>query len=108
MFAIGMLVYAVSEYTIHRFLFHMKPPRNPVLLRLLKRLHYDHHVDPDELTLLFLPVWYSLPLIAASSLVVYAITSQITLTVAFATGIRKLLVRGDPSRHGCTDGYVQG
>ncbi|WP_018133006.1 sterol desaturase family protein [Effusibacillus pohliae] len=83
----GMVGYAASEYTIHRFLFHMKPPKNPSLLRLLKRLHYDHHVHPDELHLLFLPVWYSLPNIAGIALIVYAITARLTLTAAFVTGV---------------------
>ena len=34
-FIIGMATYAMSEYMIHRFLFHMKTPSNPFLLKKL-------------------------------------------------------------------------
>lgn len=83
----GMFLYSCSEYTIHRFLFHLKPPKNRILLQFLKRLHYDHHVRPDELHLLFLPVWYSLPLISGAVFVFYLCSGDTVLTVAFATGL---------------------
>ncbi|TCW40702.1 sterol desaturase family protein [Laceyella sacchari] len=84
---IGMLTYAASEYFIHRFLFHLPPPKHPVLLKWLKRLHYDHHADPHKLDLLFLPAWYSLPLIAMAAGVVYSITSSLSWTVSYVTGV---------------------
>ncbi len=84
---IGMICYAISEYLIHRFFFHMKPPQNKFLLKLLKRLHYDHHYDPNDLKLLFLPVWYSLPLIATAMFIYYLILQNLDLTIAFGTGI---------------------
>ncbi|OYD06240.1 sterol desaturase family protein [Paludifilum halophilum] len=83
----GMLAYATSEYVIHRFLFHLKPPRQPWLLKLLKRLHYDHHADPDNLKLLFLPIWYSFPLIGLVGGAAYLLTADGVLTVAFVTGV---------------------
>ncbi|SDX48108.1 Fatty acid hydroxylase superfamily protein [Marininema mesophilum] len=83
----GMIGYAMSEYLIHRFLFHLKPPSNPNFLRLLKRLHYDHHVDPDDLKLLFLPIWYSIPLITLTSAIFYGVTRDGILTVAFSVGV---------------------
>lgn len=85
--ALGMAGYAASEYMIHRFLFHMKPPKNAFLLKMIKRLHYDHHVTPNELNLLFLPVWYSLPLIAVSGGIAYGMTRSLTLTIAFVCGV---------------------
>ncbi len=84
---LGMVIYAASEYLIHRFLFHLKPPRNPILLQLLKRLHYDHHVDPNDLHLLFLPIWYSLPLIAVSGGFAYLISSNLVAANAFISGV---------------------
>ena len=84
---IGMLTYALSEYMIHRFLFHMKTPDNPLLLKMIKRLHYDHHVDPKNLKLLFLPLWFSLPNFALSSVIFYLITTNLQLTVAFVLGL---------------------
>ncbi|KEO83912.1 sterol desaturase family protein [Tumebacillus flagellatus] len=57
----GAAVFFSTEYTTHRFLFHMNPPKNPRLRKLLHRLHYDHHDVPNELHLLLLPLWYSVP-----------------------------------------------
>jgi len=86
-FIIGMGTYAMSEYIIHRFLFHMKTPTNQFLLRMIKRLHFDHHVDPNNLKLLFLPLWFSLPGFLTFSFIVYLITVNIQLTIAFLAGL---------------------
>ncbi len=90
--AAGVAAYAVSEYGVHRFLFHSKPPKNPFLLKLLRRLHYDHHADPNDLNLLFLPVWYSLPLVGASSWIVYSLFDAVFIAAAFASGILAYLL----------------
>jgi 4-hydroxysphinganine ceramide fatty acyl 2-hydroxylase len=58
---VGAALFFLTEYTTHRFLFHMPPPQNQTLLKFLKRLHYDHHELPRDLHLLFLPAWYVLP-----------------------------------------------
>lgn len=58
---IGAMVFFSSEYTTHRFLFHAPPSKIPWLLKLQHRLHYDHHIDPPKLGLLFLPIWFVLP-----------------------------------------------
>jgi len=84
---IGMATYALSEYLIHRFLFHMETPNNPLLLKMIKRLHFDHHVDPKDVTLLFLPLWFSLPNFAIGAAIFYLITTNLQLTIAFITGL---------------------
>ncbi|MBS4175101.1 sterol desaturase family protein [Bacillus sp. FJAT-49736] len=89
---IGMASYTLGEYLTHRFLFHMKPPKSELMLKFIKRIHYDHHVDPRNLKLLFLPVWYSLPNIIIFSLIVFLIIQNITLTIAFAIGISIFLL----------------
>ncbi len=86
-FILGMATYALSEYVIHRFLFHMKTPTNPFLLKTIKRLHFDHHVDPNNLKLLFLPLWFSLPGFSIFALIFYIITSSFQLTIAYLAGI---------------------
>ncbi|CAI8729268.1 fatty acid hydroxylase [Bacillus pseudomycoides] len=30
----GIVFYTINEYITHRFLFHMKPPKNPFLLKI--------------------------------------------------------------------------
>lgn len=84
---IGMAGYAISEYLIHRFLFHMRTPTNPFLLSMIKRLHFDHHVDPKDLSLLFLPIWFSLPNFFIASMIFYLITTNIQMTIAFLAGL---------------------
>lgn len=84
---IGMIAYAASEYMIHRYLFHMKTPSNPFLLKMIKRLHFDHHIDPTDLSLLFLPIWFSLPNFLMASAVFFLITSNLVLTLAFLMGL---------------------
>lgn len=85
--ALGMAAYAAGEYVTHRFLFHKAPPKNAFALNLLRRLHYDHHVRPDDLHLLFLPVWYSLPNIAAAGAIMYGMTRRWEWAAVFVTGI---------------------
>lgn len=89
---LGMCVYIISEYLTHRFVFHMKPPENPLLLRFMKRIHYDHHADPNDLHLLFLPIWYSIPNLGVASVSFFFITRDLSDTVAFATGLMSFLL----------------
>ncbi|WP_301107384.1 sterol desaturase family protein [Sporosarcina sp.] len=86
-FFIGMATYALSEYVIHRFLFHMKTPQNPFLLKWIKRLHFDHHADPNDLKLLFLPIWFSLPGFSFFAAIFYSITNSLQLMIAYLAGI---------------------
>ncbi|MHA6260572.1 sterol desaturase family protein [Sporosarcina sp. CAU 1771] len=86
-FIIGMVAYALSEYMVHRFLFHMKTPTNPFLLKTIKRLHFDHHSDPDNLKLLFLPLWFSVPNGLIAAFIFYLITGSTALTISFVAGL---------------------
>lgn len=85
-FVAGLILYMVGEYTTHRFLFHMKPPKKPFLLKLIRRLHYDHHEYPNDLKLLFLPLWYTLPQFLIIGTVLYVLTKNSALVIAFLSG----------------------
>lgn len=69
----GALLFYSAEYGTHRFLFHAPPSTFPFILRLQRRLHYDHHVEPHRLDLLFLPLWYVAPNFAIISLIAWAL-----------------------------------
>jgi 4-hydroxysphinganine ceramide fatty acyl 2-hydroxylase len=84
--AIGALVFFGSEYTTHRFMFHAPPQRNAFVLKLQHRLHYDHHVTPDELGLLFLPVWFVIPIASLTFAIFYAITRDLGTSTALLLG----------------------
>ncbi|KAF3817653.1 hypothetical protein GH733_012940 [Mirounga leonina] len=62
LFVLGMLLWSLLEYLIHRFLFHMKPPSDSHYLIMLHFiLHGQHHKAPfDESRLVFPPVPASL------------------------------------------------
>ena len=83
---IGALVFFVSEYTTHRFLLHAPPQKNAFILRLQHRLHYDHHVNPTELTLLFLPLWFAIPVAALTLSIYYAVTRDWSTSAALLLG----------------------
>jgi 4-hydroxysphinganine ceramide fatty acyl 2-hydroxylase len=67
---IGALLFYLSEYSFHRFAFHAKPSPWPWLRKMQHRLHYDHHSEPNRLDLLFLPVWFLLPIVAINGALV--------------------------------------
>jgi len=68
--ALGALLFYASEYGMHRFAFHAPPAPWAFARKLQHRLHYDHHVEPGRLDLLFLPVWFLVPnLLATAALV---------------------------------------
>src|SRR5258707_15891757 len=67
MIVLGGLLFYLSEYGMHRFAFHAAPLSWPLVRRLQHRLHYDHHVEPNRLDLLFLPIWFLLPNLAVSA-----------------------------------------
>lgn len=64
---LGALLFYLSEYGMHRFAFHAPPLTWPLARRLQHRLHYDHHVEPNRLDLLFLPIWFLAPNLAVAA-----------------------------------------
>lgn len=67
--ALGALLFYLSEYAWHRYAFHAPPAATPWIQRLQRRLHYDHHVAPDRLDLLFLPIWFLVPNLILTALI---------------------------------------
>jgi sterol desaturase/sphingolipid hydroxylase (fatty acid hydroxylase superfamily) len=69
---------------MHRFAFHAPPLSRPWLRKLQHRLHYDHHVEPNRLDLLFLPIWFLLPNLAvATALVALVFGAEPSLSALF-------------------------
>ena len=58
---LGAALFYLVEYAMHRFAFHAPPIRWTMLRKMQHRLHYDHHVEPSRLDLLFLPLWFLAP-----------------------------------------------
>ena len=68
--ALGAILFYLSEYGMHRFAFHAPPSPWAFVRKLQHRLHYDHHIEPTRLDLLFLPVWFLAPNLVATALLV--------------------------------------
>lgn len=62
-FLIGLLLWTLAEYLLHRFVFHF-PPRNAQQERITFLFHGVHHAQPQEKTRLVMPPIISLPLAA--------------------------------------------
>ncbi len=67
---LGALLFYLSEYVMHRFAFHAPPAPWAFARKLQHRLHYDHHAEPSRLDLLFLPLWFLVPNLAVTALLV--------------------------------------
>ena len=60
-FLIGLFVWTLSEYLLHRFVFHFNP-RGPVQEKIIYLFHGIHHHQPQCKTRLVMPPVVSIPL----------------------------------------------
>lgn len=58
---LGLFLWTLAEYTLHRFLFHYKP-KTERAERILFLLHGVHHAQPQDKTRLVMPLPVSIPL----------------------------------------------
>jgi sterol desaturase/sphingolipid hydroxylase (fatty acid hydroxylase superfamily) len=94
--AASAFIYPLVWYVLHRWVLHSRWMwKVPLLAGTWKRIHYDHHQDPNHLEVLFGALHTTLPTIAiATAPVGYAIGSfwgpEAALgaaAIAFATGL---------------------
>lgn len=83
---LGALLFFATEYTTHRFLFHAKPARSAWLRAKQHRLHYDHHIEPMRVDLLFLPLWYVVPNLVIVAGIAYVILRDVGQVAALLLG----------------------
>jgi dihydroceramide fatty acyl 2-hydroxylase len=62
-FLIGLLLWTLAEYTLHRFLFHHRPT-SPFQERVFFLFHGIHHAQPQVKTRLVMPLPVSIPMAA--------------------------------------------
>ncbi len=60
---LGVIAQMLNEYALHRFLFHLPPPRRQWAFDLLYQAHYGHHDFPTNRGLFFVPWWVALPVL---------------------------------------------
>jgi len=61
-FALGLFVWTLTEYIMHRFVFHYAPPDKPWAQRMHFIFHGVHHDYPSDAKRLVLPPSVSIPL----------------------------------------------
>jgi hypothetical protein len=83
---VGVVLFFLSEYGTHRFLLHASPAPWAWLRGYQHRLHYDHHTEPDRLDLLFLPIWFLVPVLTMFALIYAAITHNGSVVASLITG----------------------
>jgi len=66
--AATLLIYPLVWYLLHRFVLHGRLLyRFPPTAALWKRIHFDHHQDPNDLGVLFVALYPTLPTILADT-----------------------------------------
>jgi sterol desaturase/sphingolipid hydroxylase (fatty acid hydroxylase superfamily) len=91
---VAFLLYPPIEYLLHRFLLHARfLYRSPRTVDLWRRIHYDHHSDPDDLQVLFGALPTTLPTIVAAAVPPgLLIAGPAGAAAAFAAGLVAMLV----------------
>lgn len=83
------VLYPLAWYGIHRFILHGRWMwRSRALAGTWKRIHYDHHQDPNHMEVLFGAIQHTLPAVAISTAVAgWFIGGVGGAAVAFAAGL---------------------
>lgn len=79
---VGMILFSINEYLVHRFLLHEFP-------RLLPKAyegHVAHHKYPNEMKYIFGPIYYDVLIYAILYALMYLITRNLHLAAALAFG----------------------
>ena len=64
-----VVVYPLVEFCLHRFVLHSRALyRQPWTARLWRRIHYDHHMNPNDLSVLFGAPYTTIPAVLVPTL----------------------------------------
>lgn len=83
------VAYPMIWYYLHRFVLHSQWAfKSPLTAKTWKRIHYDHHQDPNRLSVLFGALYTTLPTVIVATVPVgWLIGGVGGAAVAFATGL---------------------
>ena len=83
---IGLLLWSLIEYGLHRFVFHWTP-EHPTLRGVMAEFHLVHHARPRDPTRILARPQTTLPLSATILGIIYAITASPVATVGVTVGV---------------------
>lgn len=81
-YLLGMALYAVFEYAVHRYLLH----EFPKLIPAMYKGHVDHHDHPNDIDHLFSPLRYDVCVYAGYFVALWAIGRDLRTVVAWMAG----------------------
>ena len=86
---LAFFIYPVVWYLLHRFILHSRWMwKSPLTAGTWKRIHYDHHSDPNNLKVLFGALYTTLPTVAIATMPVgYALAGWTGALAALTTGV---------------------
>ena len=88
LFPIGLWIWTLLEYCLHRFVFHIQVPvRNPRLKEFVNSSHLSHHASPRDPTKLLVHPVYGFIISAMLFGLIYAVSQGLYSTVSVMTGI---------------------
>ena len=91
---LGFAAQMLNEYNLHRFIFHLPPPKRQWAFDLLYQAHYGHHDFPTNHGLFFVPVWVAIPVLAFNFILVWLIATLLGLPAAINISVAIVLVGG--------------
>jgi hypothetical protein len=80
---LGIAAQMLNEYNLHRYVFHLTPPRRQWAFDLLYRAHYGHHDFPTNHKLFFVPVWVAIPMLLGNFALLWGVLSLLDVPQAF-------------------------
>lgn len=91
---LGIGAQMLNEYSLHRFIFHLPPPRRQWAFDLLYRAHYGHHDFPGNKALFFAPAFVTLPVLLLNFALTWCIAALIAPALATPIAAAVVLVGG--------------
>ena len=87
--AATFFIYPVVWYVLHRYILHSRWMwKSSLTAGTWKRIHYDHHSDPNNLKVLFGALYTTLPTVALATMPVgYALAGWVGALAALCTGV---------------------
>jgi len=85
---VGLLLWTLLEYGLHRFVFHIQVPLpNPVLRDLLNASHLGHHASPRDRTKVLVHPSYGLVISAILYFLLWVVSGSLFSAAGIMTGI---------------------
>lgn len=91
---LGVPAQMLNEYNLHRYIFHLKPPRAQWAFDLLYRAHYGHHDFPTNRELIFAPDFVVFPVLVVNFTLVWGILTLLGAPWAIAGAAAVVLIGG--------------